>query len=268
MSSSSDSDNEDHSNNEGAQEIESDNERVMDFVETPDYLLVFCNKIFQFQSKIREELSSMSFEDLIKLKQKLGAKVYNATVFGNGDRTKRPVKKEFKRENKNRPREMSSKRPVPLLGNEKTKTSESTTTVRDPRFDPKCGEFNATKFKENFSFVADIKAKELSELKSQLKESDDPKEIKKLKFLIQRMQNQNVEEKKRKQREQLLDEEKQEMKRAKMEMKMPHYSSNSKFSFRSSVLFHEHTNKHSNSHCRGTKSSSIAVTVYGIERLW
>lgn len=183
---------------------------------------------FEFQSKIRGELSSMSFENLIKLKEKLGAKVYNTAVFGaSADRAKRPAKKDFKRENKNRPREMTSKRPVPLLGNDKSKTKEPAQTVRDPRFDPNCGEFNATKFKENFSFVADIKAKELVELKAQLKESKDPKEIKKLKYLIQRMQNQNLEEKKRKEREHLVDEEKQEIKRAKTEMQMPVYSSTS-----------------------------------------
>ncbi|KAJ6638065.1 Ribosomal RNA processing protein 36 like [Pseudolycoriella hygida] len=178
------------------------------------------------RSKIRGELSAMSFEDLIKLKQKLGAKVYNATVLGTEDRGKRQMKTEFKRENKNRPREMSSKRPVPLLGNDKGKAKEIAKAVRDPRFDPNCGEFNATKFKENFSFVADIKANELNELKAKLKESNDPKEIKKIKFLIQRMQNQNLEEKKRKAREHLMDEEKQEIKRAKAEMRMPIYSSN------------------------------------------
>lgn len=169
----------------------------------------------------------MSFESLINLKEKLGAKVYNEAVFGTSERANRPAKKEFKRENKNRPREMTSKRPVPLLRNDKPKAKDSAERVRDPRFDPNCGEFNAKKFKENFSFVADIKATELLELKGQLKESKDPKEIKKLKYLIQRMQNQNLEEKKRKEREHLLDEEKQEVKRAKTEMKMPHYSSTS-----------------------------------------
>ncbi|XP_037048184.1 ribosomal RNA processing protein 36 homolog [Bradysia coprophila] len=203
MSSSSESNNEDVPNEESSHDEESDDERL----------------------KIREELSSMSFENLIKLKEKLGSKVYNETVFGGTERVKKSVKKEFKRENKNRPREMTSKRPVPLLGNEKIKAKASTRTVSDPRFDPNCGEFNATKFRENFSFVADIKAKELSELKAQLKESTDPKEVKKLKYLIQRMQNQNLEEKKRKDREHLLDEEKQEIKRAKTEMKMPLYSS-------------------------------------------
>lgn len=230
-SSESSSESEDILNNENNQEENSDDERVRCLT---NVLIPLLTK-FYLQTKIRGELSSMSFENLIKLKEKLGAKVYNETMFGTTDRAKRTVQKDFKRENKNRPREMSSKRPVPLLGNEKSKTKEIANAVRDPRFDPNCGEFNATKFKENFSFVADIKAKELTELKSQLKESKDPKEIKKLKYLIQRMQNQNLEEKKRKEREHLLDEEKQEIKRAKTEMKMPVYSSASKFL---SLVFH------------------------------
>lgn len=172
----------------------------------------------------------MSFENLIKLKEKLGSKVYNETVFGGAkERVKKTVKKDFKRENKNRPRETTSKRPVPLLGNEKVKAKEAARTIRDPRFDPNCGEFSAEKFRENFGFVADIKAKELEELKAQLKESTDPKEVKKLKYLIQRMQNQNLEERKRKDRQHVLVEEKQDIKRAKKEMQMPHYSSASEF---------------------------------------
>lgn len=173
----------------------------------------------------------MSFEDLIKLKEKLGSRLYNETVFGKKDRVESKVKQEFKRENKNRPREMSAKRPVPLLGNEifKSKIKQEAATIRDPRFDPNCGEFDANKFKENFGFVADIKEKELVELKCRVKESSDPKEIKKLKYLIQRMQNQNLEETKRKAREKLMDDEKQEIKKAKMDMKMPQYSTSSNF---------------------------------------
>ena len=59
----------------------------------------------------------MPFEELIKLKQKLGTKVYNSTVLGIESKVKRdiPAERSFKRENKNRPREMSSKKPVPLI---------------------------------------------------------------------------------------------------------------------------------------------------------
>jgi ribosomal RNA-processing protein 36 len=51
-----------------------------------------------FQTAIREELSKMSFEELQKLKEQLGSKVYNEAIFG----TSQTKKTNFKRENKNR----------------------------------------------------------------------------------------------------------------------------------------------------------------------
>ena len=66
--------------------------------------LHFCTHInttiflWFFQTGIREELSKMSFEELQKLKEELGSKVYNEAMFGAHD-TK---KTSFKRENKNR----------------------------------------------------------------------------------------------------------------------------------------------------------------------
>jgi len=63
-------------------------------------LLVFL------QANIRQNLSTLSFEELLKLKDTLGAKVYNETVFGAPQPKPKPV---VKRENKNRPREVSSK---------------------------------------------------------------------------------------------------------------------------------------------------------------
>lgn len=54
---------------------------------------------FNFQVKIRQELSEMSFEDLQKLKEKIGLRVYNQTVFGTKEQK---PKEEFKRANKNR----------------------------------------------------------------------------------------------------------------------------------------------------------------------
>lgn len=166
----------------------------------------------------------MSFEDLMKLKEKLGAKVYDEAVFGQHRvREKKIKQQEFKRGNKNRPREMGVKRPVPLLGKEKILANEKT-GPRDPRFDSNCGEYDAKKFKENFSFVSEIKERELVELKEQLKTSTDPKEQKKIKYLIQRMQNQNTEQKKLKIRQEVLEEHKLEIKKAKKEFKKPHFT--------------------------------------------
>lgn len=82
-----------------------------------------------FQTAIRAELSSLSFEELQKLKERIGAKVYKEALFGKKNATDNKPKV-FKRENKNRPREVSSKKPVPfLLEAPVVKKKE----IRDPR---------------------------------------------------------------------------------------------------------------------------------------
>lgn len=146
----------------------------------------------------------MSFAELLMLKDELGSKVYNEALFGEDAKAAQKKKQKrlttFKRENKNRPREISAKKQVPLLGKVvKTKKNEC---PRDPRFDSKCGEFDRERFKEDYSFVNEIREKEISELKKQLREmrSDQVEEKKKIKLVLQRMLNQNLEAKKFKER--------------------------------------------------------------------
>lgn len=64
------------------------------------------------------------------MKERIGAKVYKEALFGKTDKTKDKTPKVFKRENKNRPREMSSKRPVPMLQSVPTVKKKE---IRDPR---------------------------------------------------------------------------------------------------------------------------------------
>ncbi|KAI4488221.1 hypothetical protein M0804_005069 [Polistes exclamans] len=135
------------------------------------------------QAEIRAELANMSFEDLQKLKEKLGTKVYNETIFG--PRKKKIVP--FKRENKNRPREMSTKKQVPRF---REVIQVKKNIPRDPRFDSLSGNFNEKAFKNAYSFVNEIKESNLATLKTELKKTNDPKEIKKIKYLIQRLENQ------------------------------------------------------------------------------
>lgn len=161
----------------------------------------------------------MTFAELLALKEELGSKVYNEAVFGEdatSKKRKKDVKRkpEFKRENKNRPREVSAKKQVPLLG--KTRVSKKDSGPRDPRFDSNCGEFDRDKFKEDYSFVNEIREKEITELKSQLKhlKGDKADEKKKVKLVLQRMQNQNLEEQKLKERKQALASEREKNKNA------------------------------------------------------
>jgi hypothetical protein len=65
--------------------------------------------------KFRENLSKMSVEQILKMKNSLGLKLFNEKWEGvrkGGGDSKAQQRKDFKRENKNRPREMSSKKRV------------------------------------------------------------------------------------------------------------------------------------------------------------
>lgn len=154
----------------------------------------------------------MSFGDLLALKEELGSKVYNEAIFGSGSTAANQRKKHskrnmaFKRDNKNRPREITAKKQVPLLSATK-KSSTPLIAPRDPRFDSNCGEFDRDKFKADYSFVNEMREKEIADLKTQLKGLKGvaaTEEKQKVKTIIQRMQNQNLEEKKLNERKQAI----------------------------------------------------------------
>ncbi|KAJ9589909.1 hypothetical protein L9F63_016970 [Diploptera punctata] len=145
------------------------------------------------RNSIREELSKMSFEDLQKLKEQLGCKVYNEGMFGK----RKENKVNFKRDNKNRPREMSSKRPVPTS----TMIIPTKKSVpRDPRFDSLCGEFNEKVFSKSYSFLDSIRAKEKIQLKKELKKEENEEKRNEIKYLIQRMHKNHQEQQKQKEK--------------------------------------------------------------------
>lgn len=158
-------------------------------------------RIFHFQSNIRSELRGMSFAELLKLKEELGSKVYNEAMFGGEPTGKRKkTQKEFKRENKNRPRETTTKKQVPLHGGTKLKRKEQLNGPRDPRFDSRCGDFDRDKFKQDYEFVNEIRETEAEQLKVQLRSSTNEEEKVKIKALLQRMKNQSREAQKLKER--------------------------------------------------------------------
>jgi len=150
---------------------------------------------------IRAELSKMSMEEILQLKEKLGSKLYNKAISSNSndandEKGKGRKKDEMKRDNKNRPREMSSKKTVKRYRDVVGVSADNKNEKRDPRFDNMCGEFDEKIHRDAYKFVDDIKAKELTDLKKQLNEEDDPEQIKQIKYLIQRIENQNREKKK------------------------------------------------------------------------
>uniref|UniRef100_A0A6V7ILE4 rRNA biogenesis protein RRP36 n=1 Tax=Bracon brevicornis TaxID=1563983 RepID=A0A6V7ILE4_9HYME len=146
----------------------------------------------------------MSFEDLQKLKEKLGSKMYNEAVFG----AKRQKTFEYKRENKNRPREISAKKQVPRF---REVVHVRKQEPRDPRFDSLCGNYDEKAFKNAYSFLFKVKENDLKALKDELKAEQDPKTIKKIKYLIQRIENQLREEARKKQKEDMQKAEKKDI---------------------------------------------------------
>ncbi|XP_071454012.1 ribosomal RNA processing protein 36 homolog [Hetaerina americana] len=149
--------------------------------------------MYSDRSSIREELSQMSFEELQKLKEKLGAKVYNEAMFGQ----RKGSPSNCKRKNKNRPQEISSKVKVPIV----PKISSHKQKCRDPRFDSLCGSFNERVFRNAYRFVDGIRSKEKEDLKVRLSEESDPEGKAQLKYLLTRLENQDREEKLKQEKE-------------------------------------------------------------------
>lgn len=138
------------------------------------------------RSEIRDKLGTLSFEELLKMKEKMGSKLYNQMLFGNKN-VKQAIK--LKRANKNRPQELSSKIKPKFL--QKTistsKSKMKTVQYRDPRFDVLCGEFDKHKFNDDYKFIYDIQKQEKQILEQEEKVEKDIEKKKKLKSAIQRL---------------------------------------------------------------------------------
>ncbi|KAM3865357.1 ribosomal RNA processing protein 36 homolog [Diretmus argenteus] len=164
----------------------------------------------QTRDDIKKELSTMSFEDIMKLQNKVGTKTYNEVAYGTSKTPQNNRKK--KRLNKNRPMEISAKRPAPFL---RQVVSVKKTILRDPRFDDLSGEYKPEIFEKTYKFINDIKQREREIVQKQLKKTKPGNQKKEqLQGLLKRMENQ---ERARKSREQQREKE-LELKRKQREM--------------------------------------------------
>uniref|UniRef100_A0A182K620 rRNA biogenesis protein RRP36 n=1 Tax=Anopheles christyi TaxID=43041 RepID=A0A182K620_9DIPT len=184
-----------------------------------------------------DEYKQMPFEELLKLQKKLGARVYNEAIFGKGKEKKptalkptgsKKAKQKSESENESSgsdsgPEEVTSKRKVPALGMGKKDKNASVQRSRDPRFDPQQGYFSGRQFRNNYSFVNDLRQKELRKLNNKLQAATDPEESNKLKFIIQRTENQMREYAKQKALDSERMREKQQAYAAVQEGKRPFY---------------------------------------------
>lgn len=174
------------------------------------------------RTEIRSQLSTLSFEELQKLKEKIGAKVYKEALFGKKKEGDAP--KIFKRENKNRPREMSSKKPVRMLQAIPTVKKKE---IRDPRFDPLCGEFDKKQFAEDYNFLSDIRIKDIKAIRAELKETTDPERQIKLRRLLQRLNDQHKHTKRSKVEKEVVEKNREHIEQEFRAGKQPHFKNKS-----------------------------------------
>ncbi|XP_003459898.1 ribosomal RNA processing protein 36 homolog [Oreochromis niloticus] len=164
----------------------------------------------QTKKDIRKELSNMSFENIVKLQNQVGTKVYNTVAYGS-NRSHEASKN--KRLNKNRPVEISAKKPAPFL---RQVIPVKKPTLRDPRFDDLSGEYKPEIFEKTYKFINDIRDKEKEIVQKKLKRIKKYNQKKeKLQFLLKRMENQEQARKsKEQQRERELQFKRQQRERA------------------------------------------------------
>uniref|UniRef100_I3KG84 rRNA biogenesis protein RRP36 n=1 Tax=Oreochromis niloticus TaxID=8128 RepID=I3KG84_ORENI len=115
----------------------------------------------QTKKDIRKELSNMSFENIVKLQNQVGTKVYNTVAYGS-NRSHEASKN--KRLNKNR------KSPV------------LTSVHKDPRFDDLSGEYKPEIFEKTYKFINDIRDKEKEENQEQARKSKEQQRERELQF--------------------------------------------------------------------------------------
>ena len=136
-------------------------------------------------TKLKSELSTIPFCELHALKDKIGVKKFYAALHGSSSIAKSENKPTLKRKNKNRPREMSSKRPVSKF---KQVIPVTKKVSRDPRFDDLSGKFNENMFEKAYSFLDDIRSQEKEQVKKAIKTEKDTNQKAKLHSLYQRME--------------------------------------------------------------------------------
>ncbi|XP_024069707.2 ribosomal RNA processing protein 36 homolog [Terrapene carolina triunguis] len=145
------------------------------------------------ESDTKRELSLMSFEELLQLRNSVGTKAYQQMTSGKKplNHTKPRTKQ---RPSKQGPLEISAKKPVPFL---RQVVSVKKTVQRDPRFDDLSGEYNPEIFEKTYSFLNGLKKREKEIVQKQLKKSQNVEQQEKLQQLLKRMTQQEEAQKER-----------------------------------------------------------------------
>ncbi|KAM3374428.1 ribosomal RNA processing protein 36 [Capsicum galapagoense] len=163
------------------------------------------------EKEIEEELADVTFEELQRARADGSDTVYRK--FNSEGKTGRA--------NKNRPMEVSSKKPVSRF-REIIQVPKKAT--RDPRFETLTGQLDVERFKKRYNFLyEDNLPAEKEDLKKQLRKSNDPEEQNELKSRISWINKQlNSSGTKHTEREILAEHKKKEREAAK-QGKQPYY---------------------------------------------
>jgi ribosomal RNA-processing protein 36 len=149
-------------------------------------------------------LAHVSFEKLAEIQNKVGMKEFHKNFRKSGSQAEEatqtdtvikgtkgeraPKKKEsMKRESKNKPMEMSSKRAVGRL---REVVELPAMKRRDPRFDQMSGKLNQDLFEKSYGFLDKYKQDEEQMLKAQMLKEKDPEEKERLQRVLMRMVSQ------------------------------------------------------------------------------
>ncbi|ORX45818.1 DUF947-domain-containing protein, partial [Piromyces finnis] len=190
--------------------------------------------------QLEKELSKIPFSQIAKIQQKMGMKEFNKTFSKTSNksniikdetiskakeslkllRQKRGPQVIKKRENKNRPMEISSKKPVSRY---REVVEIKKKKARDPRFDNLSGKYNEDLFKKSYKFLAEMEENEMNMIQDKIKKTKNSIEKEKLMRVYQSLKSKKQTEKERERRQSIKREwRKKEIQRVK-EGKKPFY---------------------------------------------
>eukprot|EP00118_Oscarella_pearsei_P027950 m.311429 g.311429 ORF g.311429 m.311429 type:complete len:244 (+) comp69515_c0_seq1:33-764(+) len=166
------------------------------------------------EARLGRDFGDIPLEELQQLKAQIGAKKYKETVEKkmmeastvyqpdnetNREEKKASRKKSFKRANKNRPREMSSKAPVRKM--REVTLPKSKKERRDPRFDDQSGHLNMDLFKKSYAFIDEQKVEERKLIKKFIGKTKNVAKKEELSSLLHTMERREKEEKEREEKQ-------------------------------------------------------------------
>ncbi|RAL40076.1 unnamed protein product [Cuscuta campestris] len=165
----------------------------------------------ELEKEIERELAEVTFEELQKARSDGSEVLY----------MRPPTEEKSGRRNKNRPMEMSSKKPV---GRFREVVQVSKKVVRDPRFETLCGNLDEEGFKKRYKFLYenDLPA-EREDLKKQMTKTNDPKVIDELSSRIAWINKQLKSASTRNTEKEILSEHKKKQREAAKQGKQPFY---------------------------------------------